>query len=125
MEPKQESDATGEIRKGTVMLLLTVLVEGTTTVSETAQYALLEVNNRLVTAITEVVGKVSGQIGWVKTDLTQLDDPRVNAGHCAVCGYWVTDRDQPDPLVGLPNGATVDGRLLCERHLPPEHPWSL
>lgn len=40
------------------------------------------------------------------------------------CGQWTTDREKPDSIVGLSNGATINGRLLCDECLPPKHKWA-
>ncbi len=62
--------------------------------------------------------------GWQSSTLAYLDVEGVNAGRCAVCGDWVTDVEKPSPLEGLSRGASVKGRLLCDEHLPPDHPWA-
>jgi len=45
-------------------------------------------------------------------------------GRCAVCNRWVYDvenftRETPG---GICRGAIVDGQLLCDEHLPKDHP---
>ncbi len=123
IEHDEAVENTGE-PTGTVLLRFSVLVDGSTAGSLDSTGTLLAIHQQAVAAITEIVGKVPGQLGWVKTDFTQLDDPDVNSGHCAVCSMWVTDCEESEPLQGLPNGATVEGQLLCEQHLPPDHPWA-
>lgn len=53
---------------------------------------------------------------------TTLDPNSLNCGQCAECQAWVTDVEASDHLPGLIHGARVDGRLLCDDHLPAGHP---
>ncbi len=62
--------------------------------------------------------------GWQSSTHGYLDVEGINAGRCAVCGGWVTDMEKPAPFEGLGRGASVNGRLLCDEHLPPDHPWA-
>ena len=76
-------------------------------------------SHRLRDAIDAVVPD-----GWQSTRRLVLDPGDVNCGRCAVCDGWVTDRERPDPIDGLCPGAVVDGQLLCDEHLPPDHRWA-
>jgi len=58
---------------------------------------------------------------WNGSSFCVLDPARMNCGKCVRCGAWVTDRDKPEPVVGLTNGARVNGELLCNEHLSKEH----
>lgn len=53
---------------------------------------------------------------------TTLDERTENSGRCAECDAWVTDVERSDTVSGLGPGARVDGRLLCDEHLPEGHP---
>ncbi|QEH67703.1 hypothetical protein [Cellulosilyticum sp. WCF-2] len=59
---------------------------------------------------------------WEGTSSRVLDSERINCGKCANCNGWVTDIEKEDPIKELCYGATVDGKLLCDECLPPEHP---
>jgi len=45
-------------------------------------------------------------------------------GRCAVCNRWVYDCESRSELGadGVSRGAKVDGRFLCDEHLPHGHP---
>jgi hypothetical protein len=46
-------------------------------------------------------------------------------GRCTVCKRWVHDVENPTSehiLWGLGRGAVLEGRLLCDDHLPKDHP---
>lgn len=61
---------------------------------------------------------------WNKSSFSVLNPQRMNCGKCCRCGSWVTDREKPDSIRGLTNGATVDGELLCDDCLPKGHRWA-
>jgi hypothetical protein len=48
----------------------------------------------------------------------------MNCVKCSSCGAWTTDREKDEPIEGLTNGATVDGKLLCDECLPEDHKWA-
>ncbi len=73
-------------------------------------------------AIAEALGGEHAGVQIVS--FAALDPTTTNCGRCAQCGAWVTDRERPEPNRGLTNGAVVDGRLLCDEHLPPGHRWA-
>lgn len=61
---------------------------------------------------------------WQSTTELLLDPLTMNCGRCAKCRGWTTDREKPDPVAGLCNGATVNGELLCDECLPAGHRWA-
>jgi hypothetical protein len=62
------------------------------------------------------------KLGWEMTLMQVLDPQKNNCGRCAICNSWVTDIEKPDPINGINIGATVAGQLLCDEHLPKNHP---
>lgn len=59
---------------------------------------------------------------WEGTFSLILDSETMNCGKCANCNGWTTDIEKENPVKELCYGATVDGKLLCDECLPPEHP---
>ena len=55
---------------------------------------------------------------WCSTQELLLDPGTMNCGQCCKCSTWTTDREKPDPIRELTNGAVVDGELLCDDCLP-------
>ena len=72
----------------------------------------------------EIVLDEQHKAEWQSTSTLYLDPLTMNCGQCARCHGWTTDREKPDPIRGLSNGATVDGELLCDECLPDHHPWA-
>jgi hypothetical protein len=67
-------------------------------------------------------GEPETKVQWESMHAGPLDDlPGV--GRCAVCNCWVFDAENCTEHVPPVNpGAVVDGRLLCDEHLPEDHP---
>ncbi|UWG96255.1 hypothetical protein LPY66_15295 [Dehalobacter sp. DCM] len=63
-------------------------------------------------------------VEWESTSSIVLDPSTLNCGRCSKCNRWVTDREKLDAITQLCNGATVDGQLLCDDCLPPDHKWA-
>lgn len=61
---------------------------------------------------------------WNSTSSLVLEPENLNCGKCSKCGQWTTDREKPDKVAGICNGATVDGKLLCDECLPSDHKWA-
>ncbi len=61
---------------------------------------------------------------WNETSSRVLDADIMNCGTCENCGCWVTDREKDEPIFGLDDGATYNGKLLCDECLPPNHRWA-
>ena len=67
-------------------------------------------------------GRQPGE-GWLSGSEGVLP-PGGNWGACAVCGGYVSDVNQPNRIHQLGRGTEFEGRLLCDEHLPPDHPDS-
>ena len=72
------------------------------------------VHERLVAA---VAGAFEGDdsikaVGTVAYDW--LSHSATNAGKCAECERWVSNRELSNELRGLPSATVVDGNLLCD-----------
>lgn len=52
---------------------------------------------------------------WKSSSYTALYPDKRNCGKCENCGAWTTDRDLPDPIDGLSDGARINSRLLCDQ----------
>lgn len=111
-------------KKRTVMLRVAILVEADADEAGVDYDALSKTEWRLKDAIDEALGELPNELGWLSTRYIELGVAGVNSGRCAECGAWVTDVEKPEPISGLQNGATVDGRLLCDDHLPENHRWA-
>jgi hypothetical protein len=63
------------------------------------------------------------RVEWESMTSTPLDD-KPGVGRCAVCNRWVVDVENCNEFSPslLYRGAVVDGRLLCDEHLPEDHP---
>ena len=64
------------------------------------------------------------QLGWQGSSYDILDEQKMNVGKCAVCECWVSDREKPEYILELNIGATYNGELLCDEHLPKDHRWA-
>lgn len=104
--------------KRSLLVNISVIVEVEETELTDDDEALQQVTARLIEAVEAVVPD-----GWESAREIVLD-ANVNCGRCAACDGWVTDRERPEPIDGLCNGAVHDGRLLCDEHLPPDHRWA-
>lgn len=63
-------------------------------------------------------------IEWNSTSSLILEPMEMNCGKCSNCGQWTTDREKPNSIDGLCNGATIGGELLCDSCLPSDHIWA-
>lgn len=61
---------------------------------------------------------------WNCTSAYILDSENLNCGECSKCGQWTTDREKPNAIEGISNGATVEGQLLCDECLSFDHRWA-
>jgi hypothetical protein len=109
--------------KKTFLMTLTVAVEASDEEPDSGLSELGQLEHRLAAAL-DVALDQPAPLGWQALWSLELDPASSNCGQCAECGGWVTDREQPEPLAGLCNGARVNGRLLCDEHLPKEHRWA-
>ncbi|GMA98257.1 hypothetical protein [Pelosinus sp. IPA-1] len=61
---------------------------------------------------------------WNSTSSLVLESKSLNSDKCSKCGQWTTDREKINAIKGICNGATVDGKLLCDECLPSDHKWA-
>lgn len=100
---------------------------------------LVELNEEEIVNEERILDKITSEIGndkeilingkgyelkWNSTSSFVLDSSESNCGRCANCGGWVTDREKDNAIPELCNGATVDGKLLCDECLPSNHRWA-
>lgn len=60
---------------------------------------------------------------WNSASSLVLEPENLNCGKCSKCEQWTTDREKPDAVADICNGATVNGKLLCDECLPSDHRW--
>lgn len=73
----------------------------------------------------DLISEKSGKtLEWTHSSSLLLDPSSSNCGRCENCGQWTTDRERPDSIPELCNGAAVDGKLLCDDCLPKDHRWA-
>lgn len=70
------------------------------------------------------IGTNEVNVEWESCSTVILDPVSMNCGQCATCRRWTTDREKINPLLQLCNGATFEGKLLCDECLPEDHRWS-
>ena len=84
--------------------------------------------NRIMTRVgNDEKIPIDGQsfdLKWIATSSHTLDDANENCGKCSNCGAWTTDREKPNYIPELNDGATVEGKLLCDECLPSDHRWA-
>ena len=44
-----------------------------------------------------------------------FSDDSTNVAKCIDCGDWVTNREKPNALQGLPTATIVDGNVICDQ----------
>ncbi|WP_339260559.1 hypothetical protein MKZ12_12055 [Paenibacillus sp. FSL R5-0713] len=64
------------------------------------------------------------KLQWESSSSVYLDPEVMNCGRCAKCNSWATDREKPNHMDELNNGAVIEGQLLCDECLPEEHRWA-
>ncbi|TCI21187.1 hypothetical protein EVJ33_03135 [Exiguobacterium sp. SL-10] len=83
-----------------------------------------QVTNELCQDQTIQIGTNAVNVEWESCSTVVLDPGSMNCGLCSTCGRWTKDREKRDPLLQLCNGATFEGKLLCDDCLPEDHRWS-
>ncbi len=68
--------------------------------------------------------KESAESSWCSETRTGLDPAKMNYGRCAICSRWTSDCEKPDVIEELQRGAVSGDRLLCDEHLPSDHPYA-
>jgi hypothetical protein len=63
------------------------------------------------------------KVEWASSFIEPLNG-KPACGRCAVCNRWVYDEENrtAGTPTGICRGAVVAGRLLCDEHLPADHP---
>lgn len=106
--------------RATRLLTLSVIVEADDEYDTEGDSELDDLINRLIDAGQAAIA-VEHPLGVSMAVSTTLDPKAINCGQCAECSTWTTDLDASEPVPGLSHGARVDGRLLCDDHLPEGH----
>src|SRR5262249_40569871 len=100
---------------------LTVLVDvPAETAGDGSSDELYELTLRLQDAVEQIESPFTPK--WNSTELLILDSNAMNCGRCKGCGCWASDREKAGFLSALNIGAVVNGDLLCDECLPPDHP---
>lgn len=86
--------------KKTVLLTLTVAVEVSDEEPDRGLSELAQLETRLSHALKAALGKPAS-LGWQALCSRELNPESSNCGQCEECGGWVTDRERPEPLMGL------------------------
>ena len=106
-----------------ILLTMSLIVQVSATTPDEEEMAAFALASRSEDAVKNALGPHQEGYGWGGTSYRTLDPSAMNCGRCAVCGAWTTDRERPEPIGGLQNGARIDARLLCDEHLPEGHRW--
>ena len=111
------------MKKRTVLLRFSVLAEVDETEVEKDHGEVDRLEDAIEDAINAVIGVDEDAVdqGWESTYRLVLDEENMNCGRCVKCGAWTTDLEREEPIKGLQFGASVDGDLLCDEHLPQGH----
>jgi hypothetical protein len=83
-----------------------------------------EIRKAVLAAIAVLVrNRPHARVEWSSLSSIPLDG-RPHCGRCAVCNRWVYDAESrsDDTPTGICQGAIVEDRLLCDDHLPKDHP---
>lgn len=72
----------------------------------------------------EIILNEQHRLTWESSSTIMLDPTTMNCGRCSNCNAWATDREKPNHIDELNNGATVEGQLLCDECLPEDHRWA-
>jgi hypothetical protein len=74
-----------------------------------------EISDRMLSAIKQEFANSPDVYAIGAIRYHWFDDENVNSGRCDRCGAWVTDRNKPDPLNGLPEAAIVGDKHVCDQ----------
>ena len=113
--------------KKSVLLVMSFSIEVEEDYLEKDLPEYIKVENSLINLFEEKMTVDDSKFGsskWESSYVIELDEKTINCGRCAVCGAWVTDREKENHIPQLCNGATVNGQLLCDEHLPKGHKWA-
>ena len=71
-----------------------------------------------------ILDKGEFDMRWEMTSNIVLDPRNMNCGMCSKCRSWVTDIEKENHIDGLGYGVIVEGQLLCDICLPPDHSYT-
>ena len=83
-----------------------------------------EFRNAVADAIAALyAGRSDTVVEWQSLTSVPLDG-KPATGRCAVCNCWMYDVENCTDFTPtrISRGAVVEGRYLCDVHLPPDHP---
>jgi hypothetical protein len=83
-----------------------------------------EIRKAVAEAIAALyAGRCDTTVEWQSMTSVPLDG-KPATGRCAVCNCWMYDVENCTDFTPtrISRGAVVDGRYLCDVHLPPDHP---
>lgn len=109
--------------KKTVLIRVAYLVELPEEEINTDDGVLDKITSIIGEDMKLVIDNIDVTLDWNYTSSFILDSTNFNCGKCSKCGQWTTDREKPDAVEGICNGAIVDGKLLCDECLPKDHRW--
>ncbi|RHB48625.1 MULTISPECIES: hypothetical protein [unclassified Exiguobacterium] len=110
--------------KKTVLINASFLVEVEETEVHKDFGMIDQVTNELCQGQTIKLGTNEVDVEWESCSTVVLDSASMNCGQCSTCGRWTTDIEKSNPVLQLCNGATFEGKLLCDECLPENHRWS-
>ncbi len=111
-------------KKNTVLIKVSYLIDLSETAINTNEGLLDKIINEISDDKKLKIDNIYLLLNWNGTSSLILDPKNFNCGKCSNCGQWTTDREKPEALEGICNGATVDDKLLCDECLPSDHRWS-
>ena len=83
-----------------------------------------EIRKAVLAAIAAILSdRPDVRVEWESLSIVPLDG-KPAVGRCGVCNRWVYDVENVTDMTPtrISRGAVVDGRYLCDEHLPKEHP---
>lgn len=110
--------------KKTVIIRVAYLVELTEEEIQTDDGMLEKITNEIGGDKSLLIHNKHIILDCNSTSCLVLDSRYSNCGKCSKCGQWTTNREKPDVVEGLCNGAIVDDMLLCDECLPHGHRWA-
>lgn len=110
--------------KKTVLINISYLIELPEEDIDTDDGMLDIITNQISESKSLHINDLEIPLEWNSTSSLILDSAHLNCDKCSKCGQWTTDREKPDIIQGICNGATVEGKLLCDECLQFDHRWA-
>lgn len=98
-----------------LVLLTTSVIVSVPTIESNPYQEPLQISERLLKALCEEFQTDSDVTPTRCVDFDWIEEDYVNSGKCANCDEWVTNRDKPNRLHGIPEATVVNDRLLCDQ----------